>query len=188
MPTSSRGMPWLPMPIIGGGTPPVLPAIGRPVEEANKYSTVRDNNLAPDLIFHGVNTGDEVFIQPPDDAESKVLEYDAATTESAEMSSKDYDMQPVTAESTDVDISANELNTLVSLPSLPEYDDDSLSANNWIKQFILQPSPESDMNIGTSWLDDMFPRQFLPESTNAQTVETVLAEHRDAVCATQELL
>ena len=69
------------------------------------------------------------------------------------------------------------MNTLVSLPSLPEYDDDILSANDWIDQFILQPSPESDMNIGTSWLDDMFPRQFLPESTNTQTIETVLAEH-----------
>ena len=108
-----------------------------------------------------------MFIQPPDDAESEVLEYDVVTTEFVEMSSEDHNMQPVAAKSADVDISANELNALVSLPSLPEYDDDSLSANDWIEQFILQLSPESDMNIGTSWLDDMFPHQFLPESTNA---------------------
>ena len=83
------------------------------------------------------------------------------------MLSKDDEMQLVAAESADVDISANELNALVSLPSLPEYDDNSFSANNCIEQFILKPSPESNMNIGTSWLDNMFPRQFLPESTNA---------------------
>ena len=68
MPTSGGGKPWLPMPITGGGTPPVLPAIGRLVEETNEISTVCDDNLTPDLISHGVNTGEDVLIQPPDDA------------------------------------------------------------------------------------------------------------------------
>ena len=85
MPTSSGGMPWLPMPIIGGGMPPVLPVTGEPVEEATKNAAVCNSNLTPNLIFHGVNTGGEVFIQPLDDTEPKVLEYNAATTKSAKM-------------------------------------------------------------------------------------------------------
>ena len=66
-----------------------------------------------------------------------------------------------------MNISASELNALVSLPPPPEYDDESLSANDWIEQLIIPPLPEFD---------------------DVHTVETVLAEHYDAVCAIQELL
>ena len=81
------------MPITGRGMPPVLPAIGEPIVEAIKNAAVHNNNLTPDLISHGTNTGNEVLLQPSDVTEPpEVLEYDATTTQSTEMLNKDDKM------------------------------------------------------------------------------------------------
>ena len=108
MPTSGRGTPWLLMPVIGGGTPPVLPATGEPIVEAIKNTAVRNNNLAPDLISHGTDNGDEALFQPSDVTKPpKVREYDAMTTQSAEMLNEDNEMQVAAAKWIDLFIESD---------------------------------------------------------------------------------
>ena len=120
-------MSWLP--ISSGGMPPtsvqalILPVTAEPVEEIieNLDETVVDNSLAPDLIVCGLDTGGEVFFQPPDVPEPpEVLEYDAMTMKSAEMpSDKDDEVRFATAES-DIKLSASNLIDLVLLQPLPD--------------------------------------------------------------------
>ena len=86
------------MPISGRGMPPtsvqpsILPTTAEPVEDIieNVDETVMENSLAPGLIVCGLDTGGEVFSQPPDVTElPEVLEYNAMTTQSIEMLSED---------------------------------------------------------------------------------------------------
>ena len=75
----------------------ILPVTVEPVEGAikNLDETVMDNSLTPNLIVCGLDTGGEVFFQPPDVPEPpEVLEYDAMTMKSAKMlSNKDNEVK-----------------------------------------------------------------------------------------------
>ena len=80
----------------------------------NLDETVMDNSLTPNLIVCGLNTGGEVFFQPPDVTEPiKVLEQnDGMTTKTTEMLNEDDKVRVAAA---DVNFSASELDEPVSL-------------------------------------------------------------------------
>ena len=106
----------------------ILPKTAEPVEEVieNLDETVMDNSLAPDLIVQDLNTGGEVFSQPPGVPElSEALENnETVTTKSAEMlSNDDDDVRVAAAESDDVNFSASWLDDLAPLQPRPEFAD-----------------------------------------------------------------